>query len=520
MDASAVVMMNQIMGSITQGICCGTADSLINDVFWESEEAVLRISDLDVDVRGIGNIKKIYEKYQYADGFFGAFHMLHSNSYQTKEEQGVAQWNTHSMWLTHDEENKISGMRFGYFRFVGKFSCRGTIWKLQELSVHALIIFPEWKNSICESQLYLPKLKRCEPVDADDYIQIRNTIGRYVQEGPGNMLRLFSEREFETYYLERITKEPVTEYEELLAFLERLSQEEIRNQLYKFHMIAASFVIQMEPDQNHASIQCLSQMMYFEPDKENKNKVQLCVGWMQARLVKEQKEWKFCSVDIRPVAWMEKKQMEIIPGRRMLMQESENWPLAPENQHCTAGYASDLFEAESILPHWTERLKRGDNADFVSEFMDNALEEISMGMSSGRVYGYDNVCKSAGVSTKPFENDMAKRFPQFHTGCSPVMEINDKRDHIQISWTDYGWGNVGYNVIYEETEKNRMYRPMIGQYYHKFVKDKETWKMYSFGWTPTINSFPEWTYHTDEVKGWASKPLKTQWPLPLEDYKK
>lgn len=118
----------------------------------------------------------------------------------------------------------------------------------------------------------------------------------------------------------------------------------------------------------------------------------------------------------------------------------------------------------------------------------------------------------------PENGSLDRRFPQFHMGVSPVAEAYENGKYVQISWLDYGWGNIGYGIYYGEEDHDRMYRPMIGQYYHCFVRDGQQWKMYSFGWKPLIQWLPKWDYCTDEVDGWAARPDAGPWPLPFEAF--
>ncbi len=529
MKADVIVRINQCMGVLAHRLFSGTADAVFADMFCCDTEVIVDIGrdDLDAHLKSIDAIAKYYEEIKMQEGLFGALHMLHSNSYKVDDDVAVAQWNTHSSWLSQTGENY--GTRFGYFRFWARFVPVDGTWKIQKLEVKPLIIFPMWDNLDKVSWGLLkegginglfdtPGVLAMNTIKPEEYILMRNVIGRVSQEGPKSVLSLLSEKSFVKLDISGMDASVAESYEDAKAILTALGDKEVEQAFYRLNMFNAAPVFAVE-DETHARAVFMSEFLWFTKGKKNELEriVKIMSGIGSIGLVKEDGVWKISELVIKEAFSKQPMNFELQMERPMMMVREENWPKAPVHNPDVPMNVEDMFAAESILPHWTERLKRGDTRNFVIEHMINDVEEISMGMSGGRSYGNEKVLAHAGGTTDVLENgELALRFPQFHTGGTPVIEMVDEI-HIDITWPEYGWGNMGYGYFYTDADTHRKYRPMIGQYDHKFVKDKDTWKMYYFGWKSTIQSIPWWEYDVDDVLGWASKPYTKAWPLPLEE---
>lgn len=517
-----VVEMNQVMGKLCHALTSGLTEHVLDQIFVRGSGTRLRIHDLGLDIKGFDNISGILKLPEYADYFKGMFHMLHSNACEERGERLYGHWNAHSFILVKPDESGVcQGARFGYFRFEAIFIRTDDGCKIESLDVRALVLFKKWpctsgsKMRFLQSDLVQDTGFTGAHLDADTYIQLRNLMGRFVQEGPEQAVKLFSEVEFSSFYNPFLDGKAVTDYGDFKDLLEKISREEKKSRVYAFHMMAAAPIFKMANESSADGI-FMAQMLDFIREPDERYKVGFWIGRIAVHYIKRE-VWQFTDFKVEPVICLGIEDFTINPERPMAMRDEINWRKAPEISPYTLGHADDLFAAESVLPQWTERLKRGDTRDFVELYMKNSCEEVSMGMSGPRSYGYENVLEHSGKPDKVLETGTReKRFPQFHIGASPVAEMYDQGKYAKISWLDYGWGNVGYGVIYREDETQRMYRPMIGQYYHAFVKDDGQWKMYEFGWKPLIQWLPLWTYDTEAVDGWASEGHGEPWPLPFE----
>lgn len=524
MNGMNVVKINQIMGKLFHALTKKLTAEVLEEVFARGSKTRLRIHDLELELEGFEQILEVVKRPEYRKYFHRMFHMLHSNACEERDGRFFGHWNAHSFLLVDpDEENgDYQGARFGYFRFEAEFIRQDNEWKILELDVRALVVFKKWPCPTGETpeflhpKVHVPGKFLGNSPDEDTYIQLRNLMGRFVQEGPELASELLSRKHFSAYYNPFYKGEVVEDLEAFKSLMAEISNEEKRMRVYNFHMMAATPYFIMGPEKTDADGFFMAQMLHFVRQPDGGYKVCFWIGKIYVHCIHED-VWRFTDFYVNPMICLGESDFIINPQRPMAMRDEMNWRRAPKRSEDTAGHAADLFAAESILPQWTERLKRGDTGNFVELYMKNSCEPISMGMSGPRTYGYENVLEHTGVSDKILETGTrAKRFPQFHIGASPVAEVYDQGKYAKISWLDYGWGNIGYGVFYDEDETQRMYRPMVGQYYHSFVRDQGQWKMYEFGWKPLIQWLPLWEYDTEQVDGWASKGFDKPWPLPFE----
>ena len=521
-DAQAIVEINNLMGRLVYEIAFGDIQSNLFHFFWN--EPITRLKTGKYEASGGEAIKKLLKQLESENLLSGHLHLLHSNAYKMSEraDEVYGHWNTYSNFFQKDE--KISeNISFGYLRFFVKFLKKDECWKIREFDCDCLITFePEkWIVRDAWEVTVLEKLKEVggkSTVSPENYIHLRNLVGCFIQNGPGKASEYFSREKFSGFYIPSFYKERVEDADVLNRIFSEIAEKERKEKLYHINMTGTTPVI-IQTDENHGCGWLLSQILSFSRANDGKTWFCMEAGISRIDFVREGEAlWKISGWEMEELFHRHREEFHIPLHRPMAMYREEMWPQAPvPNTEITEAIAKEIFQIESFLPQWTERLKRGDTEVFIDQYMYNHQEDISFNMASGTTRGYERARehqKSSG--TKFNTGTMALRFPQFHTGNAPVARVSDDGNYAEMTWMEWGWGNIGYGIVFSDEETHRTYTPMIGQYHHKFVKDSGQWKLYFFGWTPLIQGLPSWNYDTDKVGGWASRPYERPWPLPFE----
>ena len=525
LDIQAITDVNNLMGCLVYELAFGDVRKKLDQFLIRGDNVSLNINGQTV--YGRNTIKRRLEELEQRGLLGGNYHLLHSNAYKMDGDgKVIGHWNTYSYFIGRNNRTPVS-VSFGYLRFRTVFQKEDRQWKIEELECDELITFEPEQHHTWKLPALLdvggPEIKAPDNMQMDgrNYTLLRNLTGSFIQNGPGEAKKYFSENRFETFFFPCVYPNKITDYAELMRMFDLFDEKERAEDLYHYLMTATTPVLTLS-DECHGSGVFLSQILTFERAADGHTYFRHQLGRMNLKFIKENHCWRIQSLNMEILLKNVLQEFKIPADRPMAMLNPVKWLKAPEqNGMITETDVEAFFETESFLPQWTERLKRGDNENFIRDYMNNHYEEISFSLASGKTVGYDKAVKSQTDSHEKFnKGSMALRFPQFHTGNAPVFSVSQDRRYIQISWMEWGWGNIGYGIVFDESEKNRTYTPMIGQYNHKFVRDDGMWKLYSFGWKPLLQGLPSWSYNTDRVRGWASKPYRDPWPLPFETMKK
>lgn len=525
-DAQAIVEINNLMGRLVYEIAFGDIRAKLSHFFSDMSEIYLKTGVYKAV--GYEEILKLLEQLEEEQLLSGHLHLLHSNAYKIADNKNeiLGHWNTYSYFC--QKEGKDTGsVSFGYLRFFVKFLKKDGQWKILGFECDRLITFePEtgfvWDRwDLVLGEKVMGKLNAGMvkmTLSPENYIHLRNLIGCFIQNGPGKASEYFSKENFSGFYIPSFYRERVNDVNCLFHIFSEVEEKERKEKLYHVNMTGTTPVI-VQTDENHGQGWLLSQILSFSRADDGKTWVCLEVDVSQIDFIREKENlWKIAGWEMNVLFHHHPKEFHIPLHRPMAMYREEMWPQAPDpNVEITEATAEEIFRIESFLPQWTERLKRGDTEVFIDQYMYNHKEEISFNMASGRTQGYEKARehqKSSGIKFNT--GTMALRFPQFHTGNAPVAWVSSDEKYAEMTWMEWGWGNIGYGIVFSEEETHRTYTPMIGQYHYKFVKDGGQWKLYFFGWTPLIQGLPSWSYDTDKVRGWASRPYERPWPLPFE----
>lgn len=541
MNTKGIVCMLNSIGRLLQSMAVGHAEPVIDDILDRSPETSLYIPDEGIDCRGWENCRQALlnlNAYSY-----GHVDLTHSNGYRQCDDGSVmGHWNTYTYKMYSDEAGHH--ILYSYWRITARFVCTDGQWKLRELSKLLLMHVDPWDYDPLNEPglLDFPEARLVIPegcVEPQDYVELRNLAGHITQDGIFNCRNLFALTEDLHLYLPDIMDAPAHGRANVLAALDLIEQAEIQNlNLYPSFTTVCTPVITVSGNTAHASY--LGNVINFRGPAfgytEAPYRIQYRLAAVYIDYIRENGAWKIssyqtkllCKINDMPFMNIHHDGSDGYPGRIEYMSRIPNRNLSPRwagRPDC----AQDIFEIESLLPEWTERLKRNDLPDYPDKYMVNRQHDLVIQLSRSH-YGYEYVCKHCHTLINGMleGHETMWHNPQFHTGCSPVIELSNDGLSAQAWFVDKCWGNIGAAVFYDENVIDRRYYPGMGTYCHKFVKEDGKWRLWYFGWTPTFgwaDGDPHrYTYsfqygQTGGWSEWAAKGGDRQWPLPFEDFR-
>ena len=526
-NAKAIVGMNQTFASFLNYGAFGILESHIGELLYDSEETLLEIPLSMIKVQGVQNVKnKLVQLYQREKG---SLHLFHTAAYRTDENGKEAQgnWNTYTYRAdSEDEAGRVKSVRYQFCRITVDFKKnRENHWLIKKIYVLPLLKLAPWQcdksdvMGLCQiNESMNVQLHTFSKIDPNDFVKIRNLAGMFTHYVPTHQVEYFDTESDIKLEMKNIQDQCIKGYHNVKDFFDnwKVIEENVGYNLHK--MTLTNPVISYMSDCDHAELSGLSHTfdVVEGDDTENVPPMVRRVCYTHMTFIRRAGIWKICSVETTPLLSLNKeinehpRNLEAMPSR-----VPEYYPNMDMNQ--SALQAEDVFEIESILPEWTERLKRGvDMPEFPDHYMVNSKEEIRLSMR--QVYqGYEAVVDRCDelINRQVKGHEDMLRFPQFHSGCTPVI-VSDGQ-YGQGIWDDICWGNIGAAIFYEDSQKEREYLPGVGQYTHHFVKDESGWKIYSLAdRSSKVPQMVDWKYNTDEVGGWAAVQIPAKWPLPFE----
>lgn len=508
MNSFAAAMACQIMGAFVQRQaagedCCG--------LFWPDAELTTEYPAMHL--RGWDAVDACLRDPDHPWLAPGNLHLLHSAAYRDGDVgEFWGHWNTYSLL------RRPEGVRWGYLRFTVRFACREGAWRILTLNCLELMMLEPWSTEPCSGRI--PAVPRPDELSAEDFLALRDLAGRFAQNGPLHAKELFARRDDAALEIPGLYPIAAQGWHEVMTSLETWETWERENGMYIYQMSVNAPVFERE-DQNTVRGTALS--MVYEVvgpafgRRQEPYGLRRSFACLEFRFVRE-KDWRILSLRMIPLLRVKEEEYRFDPAHRQLMTERENRVYAPE----ATGIRSpeDCFEIESLMPLWTEGVKRPDLFSFAETCMDTRTVDPSMHFSFDYI-GYpaveqrcrELICKFAD------KNPELWSYPQFHSANTPVIEIAPDGKRATASWFDFGWGNIGVAMFYNADQKERKYFPGIGKYYHSLIKEDGRWKIYRFFWRPLMGSLPAWEFHTDRVGGWSAHHGTALWPRPFEPYR-
>lgn len=525
-NAKAVVGMNNTFAAFINDMAAGELEKHIEEFLYPSNDIWLMLPVKNMEIKGAAQVRAAL-----LSEFSGrGVHLLHTAAYDTEAgeaDEAKASWNTYSYMVDSEAEDGCARtIRYGFYRFTIDFK-RDSLgrWLIKRFYILPLMFLDPWKCDMPDvagvfqspDQKLVRSYHPFNEINSVDFVKIRNVAGMFMQYGPMHSMAHIDETDI-TIDMFNISDQVIHGKADAAKFFESWLGRDMEGGYLNHKLTLTNTVITYIKDCDHAVLHGMSQI-FDSKVLDNKTHVFQAIRRIAAvtmSFVRRENSWKIQAIRLVPVVSLNR---EVNDHARMLEAMPSRVPdYFPDMDLDDAGLrAEDVFEIESILPQWTERLKRGvDMTDFPDLYMVNGCEDIRLSMR--QVYmGYEAVrdrCDELINRQIKGKKDML-RYPQFHSGCTPVIVSNGK--YGQAIWDDICWGNIGAAIFYDDSQKNREYLPGVGQYTHSFVKCKDGWKIYSLadrsqGVLPMV----DWKYNIDRVGGWSAVRIPKQWPLPLE----
>lgn len=541
MNTQGIVCMSNSIGRLLQGLAVGSAEAVIDDILDRSPETALYIPDEGIDCTGWEACRRALLDLNRRS--YGYLHLTHTGAYKQCDDGSVmGHWNTYTYQMYTDETG--SHIRYSYWRITARFLCVDGQWKMRTLSELKLLHVDPWDYDPADEPglLDAPGAVISAPegcASPQDYVELRNLAGHMTQDGIFNCRDLFALDADLCLYLPDVMDAPASGRAAVMEAIDRLERLEAANlNLYPSFTAVCTPVITASGDAAHASY--LAFVVNFRgpafgyPKAPYRCQYRLAAVYID--YIRENGVWKVTSyrsellskLNDMPFMNIHHDGSDGYPNRVEYMSRIPNRNLSPRWEGCPAS-AEDIFEIESILPEWTERLKRRDLPDFPDLFMTNRQHDLVIQLSRG-YFGSKAVHEHAyRVINGMLEgHETMWHNPQFHTGCAPVIELSHDGLSAQAWFVDKCWGNIGAAVFYDADVIDRQYFPGMGTYCHKLVKEDGRWRLWRFGWSPTFgwsDGDPyryTYNYRYKETGGWsewAAKGGDRQWPLPFEDFR-
>lgn len=507
MNSFAAAMASQIMGAFVQRQAAGES---CRDLFWPDAELTTEYPALRL--RGWTAVETCLQDPNHPWLAHGNLHLLHSAAYR---DSGAGELCGH--WNTYSLLHRPNGVCWGYLRFTVRFTCRNGAWKISALHCLELMMLEPWEKLPCGG--HLPIIPRPDELLPEDFLNLRNLAGRFVQNGPLRAKKLFAHRDDVELEIPGLYLVAARGQWSVMAALDAWEAKERENGMYIYQMSVNAPVFERE---NTDIVRGTALSMVHAVAgpafgrKQEPYGLRRSFACLEFRFVREE-SWRILSVRMIPLICLEEEEYRFDPAHRQLMTERENRVYAPES--IGACSPEDCFEIESLMPFWTEGVKRPDLFSFAETCMDTRTVDPSMHFSFDYI-GYPavyNRCREL-ICSFADKNPELWSYPQFHSANTPVIEVAPDGKRATASWFDFGWGNIGIAMFYDAGQKERKYFPGVGKYYHSLIKEDGRWKIYRFFWRPLMGSLPAWKFHTDRVGGWSAHHGTALWPLPFEPY--
>lgn len=525
MNANAVVGMNNTFSALMNYTAAEVLEKHIDQLLYPTDEISLRIPLSGIDFCGFQEVKQAILTL-YADEK-GTAHLLHSAAYKTDglpAGEAEANWNTYSYKVaSRGTAGGAQTIKYQFVRFtIGFKQAEDKTWKIKSIYALPLMTLAPWgcANPDLPGAMQsggpnlIFKQDPFRSIDPDDFVKIRNLAGFFTHYAPAHATEYFSTEEDVCVDLLNKT---ACGYAAVKKLFDDWKQADAQMGYLNRKLTVTNTVITYGETENKAVLSGIGHV--FDSEVLDKEKPAFAtvrrVVAVYMTFARECGAWKIVTVRLVPVVSIDR---EINMSPRMLEPMPSRVPdyfptIDPNHPGMDAG---DVFEVESILPEWTERLKRGDLETFPDKYMVNEHEEIAFSMRKAFV-GYEAVmerCHDLIHGQIKGKTDLL-RFPQFHSGCTPVITSDGK--YAQGIWTDICWGNIGALIFYEDHQKSREYLPGVGQYTHSFVKSKNGWRIYHLAdRSEYVAPMIDWPYNIDEVGGWTVAQKPSQWPLPFD----
>ncbi len=519
MRAELAAQMQQMLGYLAADCFNGTLSS-VGEAMFEAQVQVY-IPDLEIEGCGVLTVREALDKLRLS----GKKYLLMLHNWAQKDEEPILYGHCNSYLYEVSADRKQ--VRFGYLRIEVQCLENEGRCVIRSLSVIKLLSLNPWQCALKKENIPLPWVSGngVQKQDADEYVRLRNLIGRFARYDFRRWPFLMtSEGEICLDIAPYFDGQPfkVEDYADKIAVL--AETEAANGEMYLFHISSlVNPVFTIEADGLRAQGHVTALIHAFKGEAfgytEAPYPMNTRIGICQFVFEKERGLWKIRSVSFEDV--LELTDQKYFNKRDFKHSDAVfERPSMPERNDALI-HAADVFEIESIIAWWVDYLKRGESGLFPGRFMVNSREEISMNLSNHTFRGYDEIYGRCNALVGPFleKHPSLYHYPQIHSGNTPVIEFSGEGDYAVGTWYDMAFGNIGGNIFYDEDETQRAYFPGLGVYDHSFVRVDGNWKMYKFrAKISGIWGLESWPFDTRTCGGWASRREKGDWPAPFEEF--
>ncbi len=533
MDTKRITCMKQFTELLMEAWPFGHAGDILLQHMKNDEDAYIYCPDFGIEARGFSDAEKACAVLSQKTK--NQFHLLHTFGERTITN-GNSQTTCNSFGYEILKDKGGEKIQFSYWRieieswptggsrFIKSFSALKLIhmnpWCYDHTSEPGIFNLSDediemyWQKNIKNKNI-------CFDIEPDDYVRIRNVVNRYLYGSPEDQLALsrLSEKSYwKNPFFEVYKTVGADAVGEGYHKLQQLENSNAPHYMWKVFAANDPLIMEFKPDRIHLRTGTGAYQFYGKAYGETKvpYPMMIRIGISDMILTKAD-NWRVESYEF--ISLLNPDKQDYIESKAPHTLDVSMERHAPKMQKDENLNAEDVYQIETILDFWTTRLKRGGLEDFVDEYMINDSGK-ELHLLSGTA-GYEKVRKTAKkMLTDILEKEPSMRkYPQFHNGGVPVIEISDDGTEAEMMCVDYCFGNIGMGILYNEHQKERTYYPGLGLYYNRYVKDHGEWKMYSLGTNNDgLFNLPDLNYTVGHSGGWSEHPTEKLWPMPFEEF--
>ncbi len=538
MNSKGIVSMSNKIGFLLQGMALGEKKLHIEDMIEKSDAVSVYMPDEGIDCKGWKDC--VEALCRFAEKSYKTIDLTHSAAWKECEDGALmGHWNTYTYQLYSDDTGMH--MLYSYWRITVTFVFVSNDWKMRSFSRLKLLHVSPWDYDSNDEPAVWDNDQRinCIYPESDvlpqDYVELRNLAGHISHDGLAECGKLFAVDHNIYIDLPDILEEPVYGRTKVMETFDMIARKEHQNlEMYPQFITMCTPVIYTHGEEAVGDF--VGNLVNFRGPAYGYKDVPYRMQYRLAKIhfdyVQEHGVWKILGVKITELCKINDLDyyninhdgLDNMPGMVEYMGRNPNRNFAPRWKGCK-NCAEDIFEIESLLPQWTERLKRNDLSDFPDLFMVNKQHAPVIQLTNSYV-GYEAVmshCRKMINGIYEGHESMWNN-PQFHTGCSPVIELSYDGNSAKAWFVDKCWGNIGKAAEYDGVI-DREYLPGFGTYCHELIKENGKWRLWHFGWTPMVGGWTAenpkkyvYKYRYGETGGWSVNNHGKAWPLPFETF--
>lgn len=506
MDINMIACMQNVMGLFVQYIYLGQYDRCA-ELFAHNNDCRLHMPDEKRNLTGCQNINQYFYEQQRAwemKKIPREIYILNTPAFSADNEKGRGMWLAFT--FKYLPENKASvSVEPSFYRFDCDFVIEDDMVKISTMKWYRLMNWTDWKCSIKPAVFSVENVYNA-PVtlmNAQDFVEIENIVSRFTHTYMKETKILFSENACSELLLSEHMSGKACGYDEIVRAAEKLTCMD-EDELLCCVPYTTAPVININNERARAQWLTMSFDLVSNTDK--KAAAVRRIGIVDGVFIKENGKWKILKYNYNV-------RESFQPSALKFTQCYKHWRPAAERFSKPAA-AEDIFEIQSIMPQWTERLKIGRLQEFVPRYMSENKEELFFWLGDDEkriIHGYDGVMEDCRRMDDTYHNSPYKT-PIIHSAMTPLIEISDDGTMAYAQWMDQCCTDTS-----QITGNYTMPFPaMVSgcKYQHIFRKEHGHWRLLKFMWNAWF-SMEDIYADPASWSGWVALEDE-DWPMPLE----